>query len=190
MKEIEILPQGKKSSLDEINNSIESFLGSNDKVLVLSSMDVDVRDYWFLKCFNFSDDYVVERWTHSSRIAKIIEDRIGVEIKSIYQTIYGGIPKSIKEELHHLNQCLLFYHDEVFGFDPIEEEPTIPDLLNEEMLLFNFGKLSFTQFIHLHKSYKGILIFNESIWNNTLCPIFSREWVLAYLLNLKNKSIC
>jgi hypothetical protein len=97
MKNNELLPQGKSVSLKEINAAIESFYHSDDKVLVLSSFDASLRDQWFLQCASLSKEVPIEKWAHSSRISKIIEERTGVELKSIYQTIYGGIPKKTTE---------------------------------------------------------------------------------------------
>lgn len=87
------LAQGLRTSLDDIQKEISNFLISENKILTLSSLDITVRDDWFKKCIQHSTDYPLEKWAHSSRITKLIESRVGIELQSIYQTIYGGTPK-------------------------------------------------------------------------------------------------
>jgi hypothetical protein len=93
-----ILSQGREASLEEIQLSIENFLLSDGQVLVLSSLDLTQRDAWFLKCIHQSKDFPLEKWAHSSRITKLIENRVGIDLQSIYQTIYGGTPKIQESE--------------------------------------------------------------------------------------------
>lgn len=92
------LPQGIITSLDDIQNEISNFLLSENRILMLSSLDLSLRDKWFLDCKQQATDCPVGKWAHSSRIAKLIENRIGIEVHSIYQTIYGRPAKVLETE--------------------------------------------------------------------------------------------
>ena len=92
------LPQGLRTSLVEIQKEISNFLNSENKILTLSSLDITVRDRWFLKCVQDMTDYPVEKWAHSARITKLIENRVGIDLQSIYQIIYGRPAKVQKAE--------------------------------------------------------------------------------------------
>jgi exonuclease VII small subunit len=83
------LPQGRVANLNDIQKDIIDFVNSENKVLILSSLDFNLRDFWLKKSLEVSADRPIQKWAHSSRIAKLIENRTGIEVKSIYQTIYG-----------------------------------------------------------------------------------------------------
>jgi hypothetical protein len=108
-----ILPHGTVSKMEEINNTLSKFIHSENKILTLSSFDVNIRDQWLDKCLNIESDISIEKWAHSNRIAKLIEHRTGIEIQSIYQTIYGSPAKSLNIELQ-----------ETEGFEDIEVSTT------------------------------------------------------------------
>jgi hypothetical protein len=92
------LPQGIISSLDSIQQEIRNFLNSENKILMLSSLDLSLRDKWILDCIQQAKEYPVEKLAHSSRIAKLIQNRVGIEVQSIYQTIYGRPSKVLASE--------------------------------------------------------------------------------------------
>lgn len=115
------LSQWKIASLEEINLSIENFMNSNDQLLVLSSMDMTLRDSWLLKFINYKTDYPVVKWAHSTRITKLIENRVGIELQSVYQTIYGKPAKIQKTETEE-------YEDETEVSQELAEEELMDGL--------------------------------------------------------------
>lgn len=92
------LSQGRITNLDDIQKYISEFVNSENKVLVLSSLDTNLRDIWLKKSLELQTNSPILKWTHSSRIARLIESRVGIEVKSIYQTIYGRPAKNIVHE--------------------------------------------------------------------------------------------
>ena len=76
--------------------SILAFLRSRKSgVLILESMDSGDRDNWVRYILSQSQEFEipqVETWIHSARISRKISARIGMEIQSLYNTIYGGSP--------------------------------------------------------------------------------------------------
>ena len=96
---IEILSKGHKTAwCTEINSDVEAELSKFLKldasgILVLESMDADIRDNWMRYILSEAVEFDVpqtEAWSHSARIARKVGNRVGVTVQSLFSTIYGG----------------------------------------------------------------------------------------------------
>jgi len=78
----------------DVQEELEKFLKQDSGgVLLLESMDADSRDGWMRYILSEAVEFGVpqtEAWCHSSRIARKIGNRSGVNLQSLYSTIYGG----------------------------------------------------------------------------------------------------
>ena len=75
---------------EKLNNFLKQDFGG---VLLLESMDADTRDEWVRYILSEAVEFGVpqtEAWCHSSRIARKTGSRSGVNLQSLYTTIYGG----------------------------------------------------------------------------------------------------
>lgn len=83
----------------DVEHAIDKFLKSDENgIFVLESMNFSDRDDWVEYILSKSQEYEVpqiETWIHSSRIAKKVSDRVGFELHSLYNTIYGGSSNKI-----------------------------------------------------------------------------------------------
>jgi len=78
----------------DVQEELDAFLKQDPGgVLLLESMDTDTRDEWMRYILSEAVEFGVpqtETWCHSSRIARKIGGRSGVNIQSLYSAIYGG----------------------------------------------------------------------------------------------------
>jgi hypothetical protein len=78
----------------DVKEELGNFLKQNSaRVLLLESMDADTRDEWMRYILSEAVEFGVpqtETWCHSSRIARKIAIRSGVNLQSLYSTIYGS----------------------------------------------------------------------------------------------------
>lgn len=78
----------------DVQEQIDSFLKQDSAgVLLLESMNMDTRDEWLRYVLSEAVEFGVpqtEAWCHSSRIARKVGSRSGVNLQSLYSTIYGG----------------------------------------------------------------------------------------------------
>lgn len=83
----------------DVETSISNFLKTkNSGVLILESMDSRDRDDWVEHILSRSQEFEIpqiETWIHSARIGRKISARMGMELQSLYNTIYGGSPKPL-----------------------------------------------------------------------------------------------
>lgn len=87
---------------EDVEHSISEFLKSKESgVLVLESMDTNDRDNWVEYILSQSQEFQIpqiESWIHSARVGRKVSNRIGIQLQSLYNTIYGGAPKSLNIE--------------------------------------------------------------------------------------------
>jgi hypothetical protein len=85
----------------DVEKSIEKFLRTEGSgILVLESMHSELRDDWAKFIVSQSVDFKIpqtEMWVHSARIARKVSARIGIDLQSVYNTIYGGNTKANKK---------------------------------------------------------------------------------------------
>lgn len=85
-----------------VETAISEFLKTNNSgVLILESMDSRDRDDWVEYILSKSQEFElpqVETWIHSARIGRKVSARMCMELQSLYNTIYGGAPKSLNIE--------------------------------------------------------------------------------------------
>jgi hypothetical protein len=86
----------------DVEQFISEFLKSKESgVLVLESMDTNDRDNWVEYILSQSQEFQIpqiESWIHSARVSRKVSKRLGIELQSLYNTIYGGTPKSLNIE--------------------------------------------------------------------------------------------
>jgi len=86
----------------DVETAISQFLKTKKSgVLILESMDSRDRDEWVEYILSQSQEFEipqVETWIHSARIGRKASVRMGMELQSLYTTIYGGAPKSLNIE--------------------------------------------------------------------------------------------
>lgn len=79
---------------DAFKEKVRTFLSdSNEKIMVLKSMDYERRDRWskYIESVVFDFGFQqLEKWCHSTRIAKYLSMRGIEKCSSIYREIYGG----------------------------------------------------------------------------------------------------
>ena len=79
---------------DGFKNVITEFFQQNDKqILLIESGDAHKRDEWMQYILTSATNYNIpqaEVWAHSTRIARRIRARAGIEPHSLFSTIYGG----------------------------------------------------------------------------------------------------
>src|SRR5690606_10696901 len=87
---------------EDVEHSISEFLKSKESgVLVLESMDTNDRDNWVEYILSQSQEFQIpqiESWIDSARVGRKVSNRIGIQLQSLYNTIYGGAPKSLNIE--------------------------------------------------------------------------------------------
>ena len=86
---------------DNFKNVVAEFLQQPEKqILLIESGDAHKRDEWMhyllTNAINF-DIPQTEIWTHSTRIARRIRLRAGIEPHSLFTTIYGGTSDNYSE---------------------------------------------------------------------------------------------
>lgn len=85
-----------------VEQSLEEFLKMDESgVFILESMSSHDRDDWVEHILINSQEYgipQVETWIHSARIGRKVSNRMGMELQSLYNTIYGGAPKKLNIE--------------------------------------------------------------------------------------------
>ncbi len=101
-----------------------------------------------------------------------------------YNKLFDIIPLNLKRELEYKNSHIINFWINNF-FNPEDEEPEPPETINEEIMNVEFPTLTFSEFKAITDKYKGITIFNKSIWKNTLSKIFLSHKIYYFLNNDK-----
>lgn len=154
----------------DVQTAISEFLKTkNSGVLILESMDSRDRDDWVEYILSQSQEFElpqVETWIHSARIGRKVSARMGMELQSLYNTIYGGAPKSLniedaadsedKQFEEHLQEIIPIRSD-----DSVDESAVIilheahlvsRSLHQSELLRFGTGRLLEDLFTFLNQS--------------------------------------
>jgi hypothetical protein len=84
-----------------IKSIVTDFLDKKvQQVLILESSETSTRDEWMQYILSISTNHDIpqtEVWAHSTRIAKRIKNRTGVEPSSLYSTIFGGAENPVEK---------------------------------------------------------------------------------------------
>ena len=99
-RQIKLIKSSTKPDIIHLNENIEkkivNFLQKDSNgLLVLKSMDSDVRDKWMKYILNESINYNIpqsEVWGYSSRICGKLRNRLDMSLQSCFSAIYGGDP--------------------------------------------------------------------------------------------------
>jgi len=159
---------------------ISDFLKSDtSRVLVLESMSVRDRDDWvqhiLSEALNFNITQT-ETWIHSTRIGRKASLRLGIELQSLFNTIYGGAPKAFEtENIEHEEKQ---YEEQLQEIIPIRSDDTIDQsaviILHEahlvtrslhqsELLRFGSGRLleDLLEFMNLDKTKRKLICIGD-----------------------------
>ena len=94
------------------------FLKTNASgILVLESMSGQDRDSWVQHILSEALDFNIpqtETWIHSARIGRKASLRLGVELQSLFNTIYGGAPKTLETALLKVLNHAVYIQDKDF----------------------------------------------------------------------------
>ncbi|MCX7954433.1 MAG: NERD domain-containing protein [Bacteroidales bacterium] len=85
-----------------VETAISNFLKIDDSgILVLESMSSENRDNWVQYILSVASNFnipQIETWIYSARIGKKVSLRLGIELQSLYSTIYGNNLKTLEPE--------------------------------------------------------------------------------------------
>ena len=86
------------------------------------------------------------------------------------------IPLSIIEEAKQFNLELMRFNGFQHEFDDL-----VWDFLDEEAYMEQFPKLNYNKLSEIFQKNSMLIIYNTSIWDNTLKEIFTQERVMKFL---------
>ncbi len=164
----------------DIKSELSKFLQEDSNgILVLESMDVDRRD----DCMRFILSEAVEFkipqaevWTHSARIGRKISNRIGMEIHSLYNTIYGGASHKLDDEVsedeesnneEHLQEIIPIHSNDIIDKSAVivlhEAHLVSRSLHQSELLRFGSGRLlqDLLKFLQLENSKRKLICIGD-----------------------------
>jgi hypothetical protein len=165
---------------DNVEAAICDFLKTTESgILVLESMALQDRDNWVLYIHNETLNFNVpqtETWIHSARIGRKASMRLGVEFQSLYNTIYGGAPKTIDTE--NAEQEDKQYEEQLQEVIPIRSDDSIDQsaviILHEahlvtrslhqsELLRFGSGRLleDLLKFLNLDSTKRKLICIGD-----------------------------
>lgn len=94
------------------------------------------------------------------------------------------IPLSVKKELDAINDCLISGWYDTLGPVDIDQNPDEfegPNVINPDIYNQHLDQLDFSEFELIYEEKKSKILYNESIWENTLKEILTKEWVTQFL---------
>lgn len=165
---------------ENVEASISDFLKTDASgILVLESMSVQDRDSWVQYILSEALDFNIpqtETWIHSARIGRKASLRLGVELQSLFNTIYGGAPKTL--ETDNIEQVDKQYEEQLQEVIPIRSDDTIDQsaviILHEahlvsrslhqsELLRFGSGRLleDLLKFLNLDKTKRKLICIGD-----------------------------
>jgi len=165
---------------DNVEAAISDFLKTNASgILVLESMSVQDRDSWVLHILSEALDFNIpqtETWIHSARIGRKASQRLGVELQSLFNTIYGGTPTTLETE--NVEQEEIQYEEPLLEVIPIRSDDSIDQsaviILHEahlvsrslhqsELLRFGSGRLleDLLEFLSLDKTKRKLICIGD-----------------------------
>src|SRR5690606_24547101 len=111
----------------DVEAAISNFLKTDASgILVLESMSSEDRDNWVQYILSEALDFNIpqtETWIHSARIGRKASLRLGVELQSLFNTIYGGAPKTLETE--NVEQDDKQYEEQLQEVIPIRSDDSI-----------------------------------------------------------------
>jgi len=164
-----------------VESAISEFLKSKKSgVLILESMDTRDRDDWVEYILSRSQEFEiphVETWIHSARISRKVSARMGMELQSLYNTIYGGAPKSLNIEKAAESEEKQF-EEQLQEIIPIRSDDSVDEsaviILNEahlvsrslhqsELLRFDTGRLleDLLSFLNLAETNRKLICIGD-----------------------------
>lgn len=165
---------------ENVDSEISKFLNVDSSgILVLESMSVMDRDNWVQHILSESLNFNIpqtETWIHSARIGRKVSMRLGVELQSLFNTIYGGAPKTL--EIENVEQDDKQYEEQLQEVIPIRSDDTIDQsaviILHEahlvsrslhqsELLRFGSGRLleDLLRFINLDNTKRKLICIGD-----------------------------
>jgi hypothetical protein len=96
------------------------------------------------------------------------------------------IPLSIKKEFDAFNVSLISGWHDTFGPVDINQNPDEfegPNFIDTDIYNQKLVRLDFSEFELIYKEKKSKILYNESIWENTLKEILTKEWVTQFLIS-------
>lgn len=110
-----------------VEKAISNFLNIDTcGILVLESMSMHDRDSWVQYILSAALEFnipQIETWIHSSRIGRKTSMRLGIELQSLFNTIYGGAPKA--QDIEHAEQEDKQYEEQLQEVIPIRSDDSI-----------------------------------------------------------------
>lgn len=165
---------------DNVEAAISDFLKNDSSgILVLESMSGQDRDSWVQHILSEALDFNIpqtETWIHSARIGRKASLRLGVELQSLFNTIYGGAPKTLETE--NVEQEDKQYEEQLQEVIPIRSDDSIDQaaviILHEahlvsrslhqsELLRFGSGRLleDLLKFLSLDKTKRKLICIGD-----------------------------
>lgn len=165
---------------ENVEAAISDFLKNDGSgILVLESMSVQDRDSWLLYILSEAIDFNIpqtETWIHSARIGRKASLRLGVELQSLFNTIYGGAPKTLETE--NVEQEDKQYEEQLQEVIPIRSDDSIDhsavvilheahlvsrSLHQSELLRFGSGRLleDLLMFLSLDKTKRKLICIGD-----------------------------
>lgn len=165
---------------ENVEQSIDGFLkNSTSGIFVLESMSARERDDWVEYILSKSENYEIpqiETWIHSARIGRKVSNRMGIELQSLYNTIYGGAPKKLNIEEADSDEKQ--YEEQLQEIIPIRTDDTVDEaaviILHEahlvsrslhqsELLRFGTGRLleDLLNFLNLNENNRKLICVGD-----------------------------
>ena len=164
----------------DIERAITEFIGSdNSGVLILESMEYSDRDSWMEYVLAKSTDFQIpqtEAWIHSARVGRKVSNKIGIQLQSLYNTIYGGTARSIERDDTKDDESISAEHNQEIV--PIRSDEFLDEaavvILHEahlvnrslhqsELLKFGSGRLldDLLKFLSLDKTKRKLICIGD-----------------------------
>jgi len=165
---------------ENVEAAISDFLKTDSSgILVLESMSMQDRDSWVQYILSEALDFNIpqtETWIHSARIGRKASLRLGIELQSLFNTIYGGAPKTLDTE--NAEQEDIQYEEQLQEIIPIRSDDSIDQsaviILHEahlvsrslhqsELLRFGSGRLleDLLKFLSLDKTKRKLICIGD-----------------------------
>ena len=165
---------------ENVEVAISDFLKTDASgILVLESMSSEDRDNWVQHILSEALDFNIpqtETWIHSARIGRKTSLRLGIELQSLYNTIYGGTPKTLETE--NSEQEEEQYDEQLQEVIPIRSDDSIDQsaviILHEahlvtrslhqsELLRFGSGRLleDLLKFLNLKQTKRKLICIGD-----------------------------
>ena len=166
---------------DNVEQAISEFLKIDTSgILVLESINAQDRDDWIQYILSESHEFEVpqtETWIHSARIGRKISMRLGIELQSLYNTIYGGAPKTLNIEKQQEKDEKQF-EEKLQEIIPIRSDESVDEsavivlheahlvsrsLHQSELLRFGSGRLleDLIQFLNLGETNRKLICVGD-----------------------------